>query len=209
MSEFIPDALLKEQRAAQKSIDDARHNLRQMLDGPEGTSRFNSESVSALFQCAVVQPDAAKLADLLCALVPSQFNQTLAANGGQDNPRMLKMRSAILEAGLEEQLRADRSFRQGSAFDAQLLEATLDDWLRAGRHRGAAFDEVPLSKIDTLIASTVTAPEDCLRTRMGLLVPLVVNIHIWRALQALAPADAEKIGWCLDIESGDHPVSRH
>lgn len=204
----MPASLNESYRTSAQSIADARKSLRAMLSAPEAWQRFCSDKVRALRLHAVEAPSARALSDFLCEMVPAEFMRPggvpataqAAAQAIAADLRMLKLRSAVIEAGLVEQLRADGSFAQGQAFSAEQLERSLDDWLRAGRHRGAAFDSAPLSEIDRMITRHAQAAEDGLHTRYGLVFPVAMAIHIWRELEQAPPELAQKVGWAGPLE---------
>lgn len=205
----IPQDLKRAQEAASQTVLTARKSLRTMIGSAQGWERFSRATVEQLHLHAVAEPNAQKLSDFLCETIPSEFinaeksfasqPQLLAtqslAQGVAADLRMRKLRSAVIEAGLAEQLNVDGSMRQGRVFSAEKLEQSLDDWMRAGRHRGAEFDSSPLSVIDALISKQSTEPQDGLNIRCGLLIPVVMAIHIWRTVEQYPDDVAQKIGW--------------
>lgn len=198
--------------AAQLAVRNAREELRASVCAPDGWKQFSLETVQSLRTHAVEQPNARELAEFLCDMVPSEFIQneshapeldeeSRAAHTAQAiEVRMRKLRSAVIEAGLVEQLDGSGRMREGSCFRAEKLESSLDDWMRAGRHRGGEFDDAPLSKIDRFIDQNSTQPNDNFLVRCLLLRPLVVAIHIWRMLEQYPEEIARKVGW-LDSQS--------
>lgn len=207
MSNSVPESLLAARRTALELVGTARKNQSAMLSAQEGWKRFDKESVSTLHLHAAQKPNAPALAEFLCRMTPAEFMQAelgrkpltgqSASQSMAADLRMLRLRTYVIEAALAEQQDAfTGEVRDGGAFSAAKLEATLDDWLRAGRHRGAEFDDAPLSRIDATLSTQATSPEEPLQIRLGLLIPVVNAIHIWRVLEEFAPAVAEDLGWC-------------
>lgn len=209
-----PESTQKALNTIIQSISNARKSLRLMLDGPESWSRFSTESVQALYAHAVKEPDSRALADFLAEMIPGEFLRMHLNDAGNLNKkigkkerncsvvkavgndlRMIKLRSAVIEAGLAEQMNADRSLREGTTFSAQQLEKSLDEWVRSGQHRPGQ-DNSPLSQIDKMIIRDSCTPEDGLHSRYGLYVPVVMALHIWRVLEDCDAELAEKVGWC-------------
>lgn len=203
MSEHAPDALLLVQKHAAYLIDQNRRNLRALLADEDDAPIFRPASVQALYRASRIAADPGGLADLLCGTTPAQIVDL----GWTDPPKqhadlgpdkagnLFKMRQAVLESALVEQLCFNKTFRKGEAFSAAACEAALDDWVRAGRHRGAAFEDAPLSQIAMLVESTVHDAQAQVETRLGLVVPVLAAVHIWRSLEEMPTEKTQTVGW--------------
>lgn len=207
MADHIPDVLERAHQLVAGTIDKQRHALRASLAGIESDKRYDRQKVVALYEHAVADPDPRSLAELLCSTVPTQFltieAMVLQVSAPPTSPdgsqaqgeRLLKLRAAVLEAGLVEQMTPDLRVRDGDALCAKRLEHSLDEWVRAGRHRGAEFDDAPLSLIAKTIEATEASTEGQMMTRFGLVMPVLMAVHIWRSLQELSDSEAVAAGW--------------
>ncbi|WP_371436186.1 hypothetical protein [Polaromonas sp.] len=223
MADDIPDGITEVSRALQALSAKNRDAVRSMLRAPEGWRLFKHETVAALRRHAVEEPDAQELAQLLSDTVPAAFVDAESSIGGwsgeKPSANLLdqttnlkagmatqsnKLRAAVVEAALVEQLTADGSFRSGEAFSAAKLEEVLDSWLVSGRHRGADFDDAPLSQIAKTMELHSWSGEELMAARFGILIPVVVAIHIWRTLEEYPPEEALLAGWDV-VRDGNTP----
>lgn len=216
MADDVPDGITEVSRALQTLSAKNRDAVRAMLRAPEGWRLFKHETVAALRRHAVEEPDAQELAQLLSDTVPAAFVDAESSIGGWRGEKPTtnlkpgaatqsnKLRAAVVEAALVEQLMADGSFRSGQGFSAAKLEEVLDSWLVSGRHRGADFDDAPLSQIAKTMELHSWSGEELMAARFGILIPVVVAIHIWRTLEEYPPDEALLAGWDV-VRDGNTP----
>lgn len=208
MGSDVPDYAAKTRKAFESLICVNRNAIRDMLRAETGTVIFKNDVVKTLHQHAVVAPDASCLAKLLVDTTPGMFVAAealaLKVNSAADTKETNlsqagKLREAVVEAALAEQLHADQPFCNGRAFSAAKLEESLDNWLYGGRHRAGQLDESPLSQISKIMERQGMTGEELMATRFGILIPVIVAIHIWRVLEEYPQNQARLAGW------GDFP----
>lgn len=204
----IPAQLLQARKKATTLIENARKTVKTTLDGKKGWSQLSIDSIQRLRELAVTQPRSQQLAELLAEMTPrdSEMWVSMAKIGLVAKPqsldlgadaRMRLLRTAVLDAGLSEQLDADGQLLGNGAegFSAATLEASLDDWCIHGQHRSSAPDAAQLTQIDIMISKSCPSAEDALHTRLGLLGPVIAAIHIWRLLDTAPEIEAHRLGW--------------
>jgi hypothetical protein len=185
---------------AQALVEKARQHVEGQLAG--GWARADRKAFAAL-RTLLDQGPAARidLSVYLAQMAPAAVLGGDASKGGEAIPNagFLKMRSALLEAGLAEQQAESGALLEGCEFCPARLEASLDSWLTAGEYRGR--ENSPLTEIARIISRTVaesgSAPEEGLQTRLGLLIPVIASVHIWRAVHDASVDVQAQVGWCL------------
>jgi hypothetical protein len=211
----VPLAVRKATAAFTEMLSKNRGILRSLLTEGDGPRQLRSQTVLALRQHAVDAPNARALAEMLAATVPTSFVSAEAMSHltGQDSTKLLKqttaeperttrIRATVVEAALVEQQLPDGTFRNGSSFSAARLEEVMDSWLFRGRHRGAEFDNAPLSQIARTMDLQGWTADELIAARFGILLPVVVPIHIWRTVEEYSPENALLVGWRDDPQDG-------
>lgn len=204
----IPQELAAARAHAKSMTAKAREAVRQLvfLKLEQGQD-FSAGAVQTIYQWAVKSPDRLALAECLCELAPLQAKEGDPALDAAQRllimtGNMRKLQGAVLEAGLAEQQDRQGALRSASTFSAAALEKSLDEWILYGRQRGAAAHDMPLSRIDDLVALKTSSFSEQVATRLGLVIFALPTVHIWRQLEQMPQAQQVRLGWCAPAEEG-------